>query len=555
MRFVISFLFILTGFIPAFTQRNKIDSLRSTLARASNDTVRVNISVELARLYRRINFDSVYYFGMEARKLSQDINYKRGEAGGNLMMGIGRLRRGDLLDAMSLCERALELSVAGNFPEIESEALNNIGLNYNYQGDYPTALEYYQRALSVAESMKNKSAIAGILTNIGGIYYNLKDYNRSLDYWHKALQIHRQLNDIAAAATCMSNIGLAYSDKGDYQMALKYYFQSLSNYERNSLCPRIYPLENIGSTYYKMGKLDSAGFYLQTALEGAVECHNPVAELGILNVLADVSKSKKQFAQALQYLNRAYKIGDDAGLKRETSIVAKSLSEFHEMMGNTKEAFAVFKTYQALRDSIYNGDNAKAIGRLEAKYEYDSAKRAHEIARQIENLEKEKLLAREKWIRNTFIAGFILMICIAGLIYRNFERKKISNRHLELLNKEIKEHEKVLISQSEELKMLNESLSELNTDLEKKVAERTRQLIEQNMELENKNEKLADYAFINAHKLRAPVATILGLVKLFEVDIEERGYIVERIKHSTEDLNDIVKEIRITLEKEKARDE
>jgi tetratricopeptide (TPR) repeat protein len=544
---------IFIGFYPAFAQQHKIDSLRSTLVNVAVDTTRVGSYLQLATLYRRINFDSVYYFGSEAKELSQRLKYKRGEAGGYLMMGVSHLRRGDLLEAMDLCERALEISVAGNFPETESEALNNIGLSYNYQGDYPTALEYYQRALSVAESIKNNSTIAGVLTNIGGIYFNLKDYDRALDYWQKALRIHQRLNDRPAAATCMSNIGLAYADKGDYQMAVKYYFQSLNNHERNSLCPRIYPLENIGSTYYKMGKLDSASYYLQLALEGATQCNNPVAEIGILSGLADISKARHQFKSALQYLNRAFMIGDRAGLKREASIVAKSLSELHEVMGNTSEAFSVFKKYQALRDSIYNGENVKAIGRLEAKYEYDSAKRAHEIARQIENLEKERLLTREKWIRNTFIGGFVVMICIAGMIYRNFEKKKISNRHLEMLNKEIKEHESALISQSEELQRLNESLSELNTDLERKVAQRTRQLIEQNMELETKNAKLADYAFINAHKLRAPVATILGLVKLFEVDIEERDYIVKRIKHSTEELNEIVKEIRLTLEKEKSK--
>jgi tetratricopeptide (TPR) repeat protein len=544
---------IFIGFYPAFAQQQKIDSLRSTLVNMVVDTTRVDTYLELAVLYRRINFDSVYYFGSEAKELSQRLKYKKGEAGGFLMMGVSHLRKGDLLEAMELCERALNLSVAGNFAETESEALNNIGLSYNYQGDYPTALEYYQRALSVAESIKNNSTIAGVLTNIGGIYFNLKDYDRALDYWQKALQIHQKLGDKPAAATCMSNIGLAYADKGDYQMAVKYYFQSLNNHERNSLCPRIYPLENIGSTYYKMGKLDSASYYLQLALEGATQCSNPVAEIGILSGLADVSQARQQFKSALQYLNRAFTIGDRAGLKREASIVAKSLSELHEVMGNTREAFSVFKKYQALRDSIYNGENVKAIGRLEAKYEYDSAKRAHEIARQIENLEKERLLTREKWIRNTFIGGFVVMICIAGMIYRNFEKKKISNRHLEMLNREIKEHESALISQSEELQRLNESLSELNTDLERKVAQRTRQLIEQNMELETKNAKLADYAFINAHKLRAPVATILGLVKLFEVDIEERDYIVKRIKYSTEELNEIVKEIRLTLEKEKSK--
>ena len=543
--------FVLFGFHPLLAQRGRIDSLRAVIFNVPEDTSRVDAYNQLASLYRRLNFDSMYYFGSKARELSLKLKYRSGEAQGNLMMGVGELRRGNLLDAMDLCQKALELS--GGSPEVQAEALNYIGLNYNYQGSYPTALDYYQRALSLLQSVKNKAIVASILGNVGGIYYNLKDYNRALDYWKQTLELQQQLADHDATAATMSNVGLAYTDKGDYRQALQYYFRSLNTHEADRVCPRLYPLENIGTTYFKMGKLDSASYYLKKALTGAEECRNPVVEIGILSGLADVSKAYRQFPAALQYLTRAFEIGKRAGLKRETSIVALSLAELYEQQGNTKQAFSIFKTYHALRDSIYNSDNAKAIGRLEAKYEYDSAKKEQETARKFENLERERIATRQKWVRDTFIGGFLVMLFVAGIIYRGFQRKKISNMRLEQLNREIQAHEAALVEQAEQLKHLNESLSELNSGLEKKVAERTRQLIEKNTELENKNAKLADYAFINAHKLRAPVATILGLVKLFEVDPEDRDEIVRKIGESTVALNDIVKEIRVTLEKEKSK--
>ena len=57
-----------------------------------------------------------------------------------------------------------------------------------------------------------------------------------------------------------------------------------------------------------------------------------------------------------------------------------------------------------------------------------------------------------------------------------------------------------IISKGEEIRVINENL-------EKIVLERTK-------ELEKKNKALEEYAFINAHKLRRPVASILGLVNL-----------------------------------------
>lgn len=65
-------------------------------------------------------------------------------------------------------------------------------------------------------------------------------------------------------------------------------------------------------------------------------------------------------------------------------------------------------------------------------------------------------------------------------------------------NEEIQAQNEEIISQAEEIRVINENL-------EKLVQERTK-------ELEKKNQVLEEYAFINAHKLRSPVASILGLI-------------------------------------------
>jgi signal transduction histidine kinase len=73
-------------------------------------------------------------------------------------------------------------------------------------------------------------------------------------------------------------------------------------------------------------------------------------------------------------------------------------------------------------------------------------------------------------------------------------------------------------AQAEEIKGINENLETL-------VKDRTR-------DLEKKNKALEEYAFINAHKLRSPLASILGLINLL----------------NTTELNDDAKEIKAHLE-------
>ncbi len=531
---------------PSFAQVEKIDSLRAILP-TFRDTALVNTYLQIGLLYRRVNVDSMFFFSGLAHELSVNLNYKRGEAKSNLILGISQWKRGHLAAGLELCQTALTLASSNHFKDTEADALNNIGLIYNYQGDYPTALEHYQKALAISESIKDKAVTAGIVNNIGGLYYNTKDYNLALENWKKAMTLQQSVGDILSAAACMSNIGMVYADTKDYKMSLQYYFKSLKVYGAKATCARRYPLENIGVTYFKMRKYDSAEYYLKSALESSKVCNDPIIDMSTLTELADTYKATNQLEKALPCLEKAFQYGMKSGFNRETGITARSLSELHEKLGHTKEAFAIFKIYNAIQDSLYNNENAKAIGKLEAQHEFETLKKEQEIAQRIQNLEKERELTIQKWIRNTFIVGFVAMIFVAVMAYRNFKRKKISNIRLTVLNEEIK-------NQQKQLRGLNKSLFELNNDLEARIDDRTRELNDKNIELENKNTQLANYAFLNAHKFRAPVATLLGLVMLFDnsnVENSERDEIVKKIRECASDLNDIVREIRNTIESER----
>ena len=118
---------------------------------------------------------------------------------------------------------------------------------------------------------------------------------------------------------------------------------------------------------------------------------------------------------------------------------------------------------------------------------------------------------------------------------------------------DIQRKQQELHEQALRLQSLNDTLTSLNESLESKVSERTSELKGMNEELKLKNKILEEYAFINAHKLRSPVATILGLIMLFEdknILEEERAEIVNKIKDHVLHLNEVTKQIRRNLEKE-----
>jgi signal transduction histidine kinase len=101
-----------------------------------------------------------------------------------------------------------------------------------------------------------------------------------------------------------------------------------------------------------------------------------------------------------------------------------------------------------------------------------------------------------------------------------------------------------LKASNEEIQAQAEEIKGINENLEQMVHERTK-------ELEKKNKALEEYAFINAHKLRSPVASILGLINLMrKVELNDEGkYIMSHLNDSTVKLDDIVSSITKAIER------
>ncbi|MFN4946949.1 MAG: hypothetical protein ACK5FG_09585, partial [Chryseotalea sp.] len=142
--------------------------------------------------------------------------------------------------------------------------------------------------------------------------------------------------------------------------------------------------------------------------------------------------------------------------------------------------------------------------------------------------------------------SLLLLAILFLLIFVNYRRYKSNleySKTLAAVNEKISSQNEEIIFKSEELQTLNEKLSELNEKLEIKVEERTKQVFDRNLQLE-------EYAFINSHKLRGPVASILGLIHLFEKQLisqDEFSETLLKLKNSSIKLDRIIAEINEVL--------
>jgi signal transduction histidine kinase len=221
--------------------------------------------------------------------------------------------------------------------------------------------------------------------------------------------------------------------------------------------------------------------------------------------------------------------------RKNTSVIVKALSVDFFLVG-----WAIGVIHLSIVPSI-----AFALG----------ATTNHIAARGLKDLHKVLLIAAgcmlsflingfEVHFESTSLVNYITVAyCILHYIMNSyvlhFSIVRVRNQ-----NQEIKKQRVEIEEKSEELKVLNESLLDMNANLEQKVVERT-------AELEIKNRKLQEYAFVNSHKLRAPVARILGLVNLLDYkNIYDSEMIVTQLKASGTELDDLTRDIGARLEAE-----
>jgi signal transduction histidine kinase len=102
---------------------------------------------------------------------------------------------------------------------------------------------------------------------------------------------------------------------------------------------------------------------------------------------------------------------------------------------------------------------------------------------------------------------------------------------------------KMMTQLQAELQTTNEELRASEEQLNLLVQHRTQVIMDQ-------NKKLHEYAFVSAHKVRSPLARILGLVNLIglEITMSDKGKELNaHLSNSANELDEILREVRINL--------
>ncbi|HQW42288.1 MAG TPA: adenylate/guanylate cyclase domain-containing protein [Flavobacteriales bacterium] len=285
------------------------------------------------------------------------------------------------------------LTINERYGNARSLAINltSIGNVYDHMHDLPKALEYYQRALSINERSGYERNMAGNLTDIGGIHYDLADFPKALEYHQKALIIHEELGDRSGMAASFGNIGIAYQALADFPKALEYAQRSLAI------------SRELDDKYGLQCDLGNIGIWYSTA---------PDAVMRSMGIDPD-----KKYQLAETYLDSCMQLSKELNMLDEEKKNWGHFSDLYEKQGDFAKAYAAYKKYILLRDSIQGEEAKKQITRKEMQYEFDKKEALAKV-------EQEKKDQRARMVRNTIGGGLAFAVLFLGVVWR--QRNKIA---------------------------------------------------------------------------------------------------------------------------------
>jgi tetratricopeptide (TPR) repeat protein len=416
--------------LNAGAQQQLADSLKQALQQLPDDTMKVNTLNALSQAsYDLSDYDNELLYAQQALKLSQQLNWKKGIALSYKNIGSAYDDVGNFAEALVHYRKAIPIYQQINDKAGMAACHNNMGLVFRNQGNLTEALKHHFTSLKIKEEIGDTTSIAVSYNNIGNVFKAQGNYQSALSNHQKALALRTAIGNQRGIAASYGNIGNVYLELGWHEKALTNYFKALEIEEQtgNKKGTAI-AFSNIGAAYFEQGNYHQALNYNQKALSIELEIGDITGAAGSYINLGNVLVRQNKAAQGKQFLQKALAIGLETG---DMEIIKNSydgLSQADSAIGDFRSSLMHFRKYITYRDSLLNAESNVKTMQMEMQYQYDKKETAAKLYQEKKDALALQEVQKQKLLRNSFIAGFILMFTLAGVSYRSYIRKRKDNR-------------------------------------------------------------------------------------------------------------------------------
>lgn len=402
---------------------------------AKTDSAKVTLLIELSRLSQESDLKKAEVYAKQALDVSLRSGNLVDIATAYRFVGLAQYYQGEYGATVDSWLNSLTMYDSIGDKANVARLYSNLGAVYESQSDDPKALEYNLKSKKVAEEIGDTVRQLTAINNIAVLYIKKRHtLDMSLEYSFEALELARKIDDKYSISTILTNIGENYFQQGKDTLALEYFLNAIKSYEDSSSMPEA--LRNIGKVHEARGDFVTAETYQRQALAIADKINSKRDVTTALLSLANTYQKKGELNKALVAFERARELGEDIGVPEELKIAYTGLANIHSKLKNYQKAYEYQALLTTIKDTLYNIDyQQKMSGQL---FAYEIDKKQSEITILNKDKELQEIdLQKEKFAKNAFMIGLILIFFIAFIIFRNYRAKVKTNKILDRQKVEI----------------------------------------------------------------------------------------------------------------------
>jgi signal transduction histidine kinase len=410
MRIFLSLCLILFGAVNIYAQNSETDSLKKSLAAATNDKDRVSAMEGLSFAYLSSHPDTALQYALQGLQLARKIDYAKGEM---------------------FC----------------TNALGNVYFNV---GEYPKALQMYLQYLQMKESTKDRKNIGIAYFNIANVYTETEDYRHALMYLAKAKKADEQAKDNAAIEYDLYSLGTVYLKMGKADSALHYLDQShqlaLKTNDKNMIGAI---LNTFGELYlFKKDTLQARKYYRLSIPYVMAITDNDVLTSNYFGI-AKTYQQRSSADSAVYYARKAFRVAKKAPFPKQVLTTSTFLTEVFSQKKQFDSAFYYQQVSAATKDSLFNIEQMRKVQNM--NFEEQQRQKA---------IEDANIQYRNRLVLAAVIFASVILLGIAIFLWRNNKRKQAANLMLQQ-EKEKVEHTLLKLKETQALLIQSEKMASL----------------------------------------------------------------------------------------------
>lgn len=376
-------LFLFISF-NSYSQNKDLDSLKLEWKKFENrklvgfkDTTRLNILMQMGRIYQGINIDSAFIFHHKASNIIEELLIKipqknkeeisrlkirQGEAyrqmGWNYYV-FGEYEKADSMysKAMAVAESYTQLNrksiVCKEALRLLAAAKTNKGSWLEAKSQYKESIAVFLEAYEIAEEIGNLKIQAAILGNLSVTYRILGEWKKAIYYSQKALPIYKKMKNQVGLMNTYGNLGVIYLDNGSFPKALEYFFKGLKiAQEEENLIGHENMLTNIGNVYHYQKDYKKALKYYKDALNIALQMKNSPSIARIKVNIGIIYFDNNEIEKAKKFYKESMELSKEIEYNENLAKCYYNLAVIAEFEKDYKYAYENYKIALELNEEI-----------------------------------------------------------------------------------------------------------------------------------------------------------------------------------------------------------